>query len=119
MGDVRSGNWKTLDVPKYASAIAWHGHVGKVEWIERVREKYPNIEMHWTEGGPDYKDPGYATDWSKWSATFTGILRNWCRSITAWNVALDEVGRPNIGPFSCGGLVTIDSKTEQVTRSGQ
>ena len=118
---MRSGNWKTLDVPKYASAIAWHGHVVKVEWIERVREKYPNIEMHRTEsGGPDYKDPGYATDWSKWSATFTGILRNWCRSITAWNVALDEVGRPNIGPFSCGGgWLTIDSKTEQVTRSGQ
>jgi len=32
---------------------------------------------------------------------------------------MDEVGRPNIGPFSCGGPVTIDSKTEQVTRSGQ
>jgi glucosylceramidase len=32
---------------------------------------------------------------------------------------LDEVGRPNIGPFSCGGLVTIDSKTKAVSYSGQ
>jgi glucosylceramidase len=84
-----------------------------------VHDKYGNIEMHWTEGGPDYKDPNYATDWSRWSTTFTGILRNWCRSITAWNYALDEVGKPNIGPFSCGGLVTIDSKTKEVTHSGQ
>jgi glucosylceramidase len=26
---------------------------------------------------------------------------------------------PNIGPFPCGGLVTLDSKTHAVTRSGQ
>ncbi|MGH9758158.1 MAG: glycoside hydrolase family 30 beta sandwich domain-containing protein, partial [Candidatus Acidiferrales bacterium] len=54
-----------------------------------------------------------------WSADFTGILRNWCRSITAWNLALDERGRPNIGPFACGGLVTINSQSKEVTRSGQ
>lgn len=113
------GELETPDVQKYAGGIAWHGYVGQVEWINRVRDKYPDIEMHWTEGGPDYKDPDYATDWSKWSVTFTGILRNWCRSITAWNYALDEVGRPNIGPFSCGGLVTIHSKTQEVTHSGQ
>ena len=28
-------------------------------------------------------------------------------------------GNPNIGPFKCGGLVTIHSKTREVTRSGQ
>jgi glucosylceramidase len=75
--------------------------------------------MYWTEGGPDYTDPNYARDWVRWSQTFTGILRNWCRSITAWNFALDERGRPNIGPFSCGGLVTINSHTKQVSYSGQ
>jgi glucosylceramidase len=32
---------------------------------------------------------------------------------------LDEKGTPNIGPFSCGGLLTVDSKTHQLTRSGQ
>jgi glucosylceramidase len=36
-----------------------------------------------------------------------------------WNLALDENGKPNIGPFSCGGVVTIDSKTHAITRSGQ
>jgi glucosylceramidase len=32
---------------------------------------------------------------------------------------LDEKGRPNIGPFPCGGLVTIHSQTKEITRSGQ
>jgi glucosylceramidase len=75
--------------------------------------------MHWTEGGPEYASPTYATDWAQWGHTFTEALRNWCQSITGWNLALDEQGRPNIGPFACGGFVTIDSHTKQITRSGQ
>jgi glucosylceramidase len=47
------------------------------------------------------------------------VLKHWCRSITAWNLALDEHGRPNIGPFPCGGVVTINSETKEITRSGQ
>jgi glucosylceramidase len=75
--------------------------------------------MYWTEGGPDYTWPDYTTDWVKWSATFTGILRHWCRSITAWNLALDEVGKPNVGPFTCGGLVSVHSETKAVAYCGQ
>jgi glucosylceramidase len=104
---------------KYADAVAWHGYAGNPEMMSRVHDAHPDVPMHWTEGGPDYTDPNYLTDWCKWSGTFSGILRNWCRSITAWNLALDEHGRPNIGPFPCGGVVTIDSQTREVTRSGQ
>jgi glucosylceramidase len=104
---------------RYASAVAWHGYAGKVESVAKVHAAYPDVAMHWTEGGPDYTSPDYATDWTKWSSTFTGILRNWCRSITGWNLALDEKGRPNIGPFPCGGLVTINSQSKEVTYSGQ
>ena len=32
---------------------------------------------------------------------------------------LDEKGSPNIGPFACGGVVTVDSKSREITRSGQ
>jgi glucosylceramidase len=104
---------------KYANAVAWHGYYGTPDMMSKVHDAYPEAEMHWTEGGPDYTDPGYLTDWCKWGETFSGILRNWCRSITAWNLALDENGRPNIGPFPCGGVVTINSQTKEVTRSGQ
>jgi glucosylceramidase len=104
---------------QYSNAIAWHGYVGTAEMMSKVHEVYPEVEMHWTEGGPDYQDPAYLSDWCKWSTTFSGILRNWCRSITSWNLALDEIGRPNIGPFSCGGVVTIHSQTAEISRSGQ
>jgi glucosylceramidase len=111
---------ETPEVARYTNAIAWHGYVGKVEWIDRVHDAFPDVEMYWTEGGPsEYTDPNHEKDWAKWSVTFTGILRHWCRSITAWNFALDEIGRPNIGPFFCGGLVTVDSKTNAISYSGQ
>jgi glucosylceramidase len=104
---------------KYTNAVAWHGYVGTADMMSKVHEAFPDVEMYWTEGGPDYTEPDYLTDWCKWGATFTEVLRNWCRSITAWNLALDERGRPNIGPFSCGGVVTINSQTKEITRSGQ
>jgi glucosylceramidase len=113
------GELEMADVHKFSNAIAWHGYVGKPEWMLRVQAAFPEIEMYWTEGGPDYTDPNYLKDWTKWSSTFIDILRNGCRSITAWNFALDEHGKPNIGPFSCGGLVTIDSRSREITRSGQ
>ncbi|MBZ5703467.1 MAG: glycosyl hydrolase [Acidobacteriia bacterium] len=107
------------DMRKYANAIAWHGYVGEPEMMSRVHDAYPGVEMFWTEGGPDYTDPNYRSDWCAWSRDFTAILRNWCRCIIGWNLALDEKGRPNIGPFPCGGLLTIDSQSKEITRSGQ
>jgi glucosylceramidase len=104
---------------KYVNAVAWHGYDGTPDMMSKVHDVYPEVEMHWTEGGPDYTDPGYLTDWCKWGGTFSNALNNWCRSLTAWNLALDEHGRPNIGPFPCGGVVTINSQTKEITRSGQ
>ena len=107
------------DVRKYTNAVAWHGYVGGASMMSKVHEAHPDAEMHWTEGGPDYTSPDYATDWAQWGHTFAEALRNWCQSLTGWNLALDEKGRPNIGPFTCGGLVTIHSQSKEITRSGQ
>src|SRR5258708_17187332 len=41
------------------------------------------------------------------------------RCIIAWNLALDENGKPNVGPFPCGGVVTGRSGTREIKRSGQ
>ncbi|HEX5425365.1 MAG TPA: glycoside hydrolase family 30 beta sandwich domain-containing protein [Candidatus Acidoferrales bacterium] len=104
---------------RYCNAVAWHGYAGTPDMMSRVKAAFPEVEMYWTEGGPDYTDPEYLTDWWKWGMTFTDVMRNWCRSITSWNLALDERGKPNVGPFSCGGVVTVDSQTRKITRSGQ
>ena len=103
---------------KYVNTVAWHGYVGTPEMMRNVKEKFPDVEMHWTEGGDDYKFSDYLTNWCKWGATFAGILANGPQSITMWNLALDERGRPNIGPFDCGGLVQIHSQTKENTQTG-
>jgi glucosylceramidase len=87
--------------------------------MTRVHNAFPQKNAYWTEGGPDVTAPDYQTDFAKWARTFNDVLRNWSRSITAWNLALDEKGKPNIGPFSCGGVITVDNATHKVTRSGQ
>ena len=104
---------------EYIDGIAWHGYVGEPSAMTRVHEAFPQKNAYWTEGGPDITAPDYQTDFTKWAETYNAILNNWARSITAWNVALDEKGKPNIGPFPCGGVVTVDNATKKVTRSGQ
>jgi glucosylceramidase len=104
---------------QYCKSVAWHGYRGEAGMMSKVHDALPDVEMHWTEGGPDYTSPGYLTDWAKWGSTFTEALRNWCQSLTGWNLARDEKGRPNLGPFPCGGVVTIHSETKEITRSGQ
>lgn len=106
-------------VAQFVDGVAWHGYMGSPEAMTKVHNAFPDKGTYWTEGGPDYTAPDYQTDWTKWSATFAGILKNWARCIVSWNLLLDEKGAPNIGPFSCGGVVTRDSKTGQITRSGQ
>ena len=93
--------------------------MGTPDAMTRVHNAFPTKNAYWTEGGPDVSSPEYATDWAKWSSTFTSILRNWARCIVSWNLVLDEKGAPNIGPFACGGVVTLDSRTRKISRSGQ
>jgi glucosylceramidase len=106
-------------VRRFADGVAWHGYLGTPAEMTRVHDAYPEKHAYWTEGGPDITSKDYQTDWTRWASDFAGILRNWSRCIIAWNLALDEKGNPNIGPFPCGGVVTIDSQTKAVTRSGQ
>jgi glucosylceramidase len=113
------GELSNPEAYEYIDGIAWHGYVGEPTAMTRVHEAFPKKNAYWTEGGPDILAPDYETDYTKWGETFNGILGNWARSITAWNVALDEKGKPNVGPFSCGGVITVESGSHKVTRSGQ
>jgi glucosylceramidase len=110
---------ETAGVHKYTNSVAWHGYSGNPEWMMRVQNAFPELEMHWTEGSPDHDDPEYLKCWATWGQKFSDILQNGCRSITGWCLLTDERGKPNIGPYPLGGLMTIDSKTKQIYHSGQ
>jgi glucosylceramidase len=110
---------ETPGVRKYTNAVAWHGYSGEPEWINRVQDMFPGLDMYWTEGSPDHNDPDYLKSWALWAQKFTVILQNCCRAITCWCFATDEHGGPNVGPYPLGGIVTIDSKTKEIYHSGQ
>ena len=61
--------------------------------MDKVHEAHPDAQLYWTEGGPDYTAPDYATDWANWGKTFTQATRHWCQALSGWNLALDEKGR--------------------------
>jgi glucosylceramidase len=108
------------ELAKFADGIAWHGYAGEPSRMTLVKEMHPDKHMYWTEGGPEaINDPLLQINWAHWSSKFAEILTNWARCIITWNLALDEKGKPNIGPFSCAGLVTIDSQTKEIVPSGQ
>jgi len=100
-------------------SVAWHAYNGTVDAMTRVHPAFPNKHAQWTEGGAVNTSPDFQTDWSKWAATFAGVLKNWGCSIVGWNLALDEEGKPNLGPGQSGGIVTIHSKIQEITRCGQ
>ncbi|HTW81774.1 MAG TPA: glycoside hydrolase family 30 protein [Terracidiphilus sp.] len=106
------------EVYKYVDGVAWHGYAGRPDAMTKVHNAFPEKSAYWTEGGSFVTDPDFETNWAKWSATYAQLFKNWSRSAVAWNLVLNEKGGPNLGPFTCGGVVTVNSKTQELTRSG-
>ncbi len=105
---------------RMVDGVAWHAYAGQPSAMSVVQRAYPEKHMYWTEGGPeDLTDPALTTNWVFWGSRFIAILKNWARCIITWNLALDEKGFPNIGPFACAGLVTLNSVTHEIIPSGQ
>jgi glucosylceramidase len=120
-------------VSKYVDGVAWHSYAGTPDAMSRVHDMFPQKHMYFTEGGPTRPSfaevdrhkatfPHYGTDWSRWSSAYADMLRNWARCICVWNLLLDENGRPDISipprPPHRDGLVSIDTKSAEITRSG-
>ena len=103
---------------KAVNGVAFHYYEGCIEETRPIKKAYPELELHFTEGGPRLYDH-YASDWCKWGAMITKVLSHGFKSFTGWNLILNEMGGPNVGPFSCGGLVTRDSVSGDISFSGQ
>ena len=111
--------FKTIEGLKEAcGGAAFHYYNDYIEKTLTLKREYPELDLHFTEGGPRLYN-NYGTDWCKWMLQILGALRCGYKSFTGWNLMLDENGWPNIGPFSCGGLVTRHSITGQLSYSGQ
>ena len=102
------------------NGVAFHYYLSTVEQTRILAKKHPELELHFTEGGPRLNDH-YDTDWCKWGVIIAKAMKVGYRSFTGWNLVLDEWGGPNVGPFLgiCGGLVTFDHRTKELRYSGQ
>lgn len=113
--------WSLDNIPGLAqccTGVAFHYYQGTVEQTAKLHDYYPQLEMHFTEGGPRLYDH-YDCDWCKWGLMISKAIRCGYQSFTGWNLMLDENGGPNIGPYLCGGLVTKNSLTGALSYSGQ
>jgi glucosylceramidase len=92
--------------------IAWHCYNGIPYVISAAHANAPGLDHAVTECSPGiapYPVP----------EVLIGSMRNWARTVTLWNLALDPAGGPveppNAGCHHCTGLVTIDERTHHVT----
>lgn len=94
------------------NGIAWHCYNGIPYVISAAHSSAPSLDHVVTECSPGispYPVPEVEI----------GSMRNWARTVTLWNIALDPSGGPvqppNTGCHSCTGLVTINETTHRVT----
>ncbi len=113
--------WTLKEYPEllnYVGSVAFHYYDGGVEMTDNIKKAFPNMKWEFTEGGPRLND-NYDTDWTKWAHIMAKSLTHGCGSFFGWNLLLDEDGGPNVGPFACGGLATLNSQSKELTYSGQ
>lgn len=113
--------WSLKNLPGLAESCdgaAFHYYGGHIEETARLRSCFPSLPLHFTEGGPRLYD-NYATDWCKWGIMLTKAIENGFSDLTGWNLMLNELSGPDVGPFMCGGLITRDSRSGELSYSGQ
>lgn len=105
----------------YVAGVGWHCYVSESLLPNQtvVHEAHPDKDTWLTEcSGGEWKPV-----WSErlpWTVRhlIIGATRGWARGVQMWNLALDENHGPHLGGCrDCRGVVTIDSRTGEVTRN--
>ena len=112
--------WELSDenVRKNTGGVAFHSYGGNpLQFLPKIREKYPDLPMYHTEQGP-HLDGSRTITW--WGAKVTSFINAGCSAFTSWCLALDEQGLPNVSRgFNCAGFIEIHSETGKFTPSAQ
>ena len=103
----------------FVAGVAWHCYSGDVAAQSRVHDAYPDKETYFTEcSGGEWKPHWRETLPWYMRNLILGTTRGWAKGVLMWNIALDENHGPHLGGCSnCRGVVTINSKTGEVTRN--
>ncbi len=100
----------------YVAGTAFHCYAGDVSAQSQVKSAYPAKDVWFTECSGSVGS-NFAGD-LVWNAEhlLIGATRNWARSVSLWNIALDQNSGPiNGGCMKCRGVITIDDSTTPAT----
>jgi glucosylceramidase len=109
------------DVARYIDGVAWHCYEGSPFTQSQVHRAFPKKDTYVTEcsGGDWESSKNGELLWFSRDLLIAG-LRNWARGVVYWNLALDEKHGPHLGGCdACKGVVTIDSRTGEVSRNDE
>lgn len=109
------------DAVRYVDGVAWHCYEGSPHAQGRVHRAYPQKDAYITEcsGGDWASSANGELLWFSRDLLIAGI-RQWARGVIYWNLALDENHGPHFGGCAlCKGVVTIDSRTGEVSRNDE
>jgi glucosylceramidase len=101
----------------YIAGTAFHCYAGSAGAQTQVHDAHPGKDLWFTEcsGGAWSPDFGSNLKWNMQNIMI-GATRNWAKSVTLWNMALDPNGGPtNGGCANCRGVVTINPSTGTVS----
>jgi glucosylceramidase len=100
----------------YLAGSSFHCYAGDVGAQSTVKTAYPGKDIWFTEcSGTVGSKFGSDLAWNA-ENLLIGATRNWARSISLWNLALDQNSGPqNGGCRNCRGVVTINDSTVPAT----
>lgn len=103
----------------YVAGVAWHCYAGNVPAQAQVHLAHPDKDAYLTEcSGGNWGSPPNSSLLQMTRELIIGSTRAWARGVLLWNLALDQSAGPHLGGCTaCRGLVTIDSRTGEVTRN--
>lgn len=92
---------------------AWHWYGGKPVSQFRIKQAFPDKEIHFTEGSGGEWIPEFEPAFSNVMRKGIEIIRNHSKSFILWNIALDENNGPTVpgfGKSTCRGLLKINQQ---------
>jgi glucosylceramidase len=111
-------NWDTPSYPEQVLAstgnnvigTAWHCYGGDPSGQSTVHNAYPGKDAFFTEcSGTESANTFGDSLWWQGRNLAIGAVRNWARSVTTWNMALDANHGPVIGSCTnCTGVATVN-----------
>lgn len=107
------------DVRPYLSGVSFHCYAGNsIAAQNAVHNLQPGTPIYFTECTGGFYATNFADNLSYGVENYiVNVLRNWGKTVTLWNMALDQTGGPTVqhGCTDCRGVVTVDTSTNPPT----